>query len=235
MRFRAIFVTATAACLMAAPAFANSITGSVAGARTECTITGTAADDALAGTTRDDVICGKAGSDSVDALEGNDVVRGGQGDDGNGCVPVRSGIVRQCVNTAPIRRGSVTRGSFLTFGLNGGGGSGGVEGQQKEELFAGEGQKEKLPRRQGGDSRGSDVVKGQQDDDSIEGNDQNDKLYGGQGDDCLGAQCTTTDSENGNDLLKSRDKVSGNDYVDGGNNTDTCRIDAGDQALSCEL
>jgi Ca2+-binding RTX toxin-like protein len=203
VRLRALFVSASAVCLMVAPAFANGITGSVAGGRTECTITGTAADDTLAGTTRDDVICGKAGSDSVDALEGNDVVRGGQGDDGNGCVPVRSGIVRQCVNTAPIRRGSVTRGSFLTFGLNGG--------------------------------DGSDVVKGQQDDDSIEGNDQNDKLYGGQGDDCLGAQCTTTDSENGNDLLKSRDKVSGNDYVDGGNNTDTCRIDAGDQALSCEL
>src|SRR3954468_2987186 len=203
MRFRAIFVTATAACLMAAPAFANSITGSVAGARTECTITGTAADDTLAGTTRDDVICGKAGSDSVDALEGNDVVRGGQGDDGNGCIPARSGIVRQCVNTGPIRRGTVTRGSFLTFGLNGG--------------------------------DGSDVVKGQQDDDSIEGNDQNDKLYGGQGDDCLGSGCTVSDSENGNDFLKSKDNVSGNDAVDGGNNTDPCRIDAGDQAISCEL
>src|SRR3954447_19576790 len=200
MRFRAIFVTATAACLMAAPAFANSITGSVAGARTECTITGTAADDTLAGTTRDDVICGKAGSDSVDALEGNDVVRGGQGDDGNGCAsphtPIRRGIVRQAC-FGPIQHG------FITFGLNGG--------------------------------DGSDVVKGQQDDDSIEGNDQNDKLYGGQGDDCLGGSCTVSDSENGNDFLKSKDKVSGNDVVNGGNNTDTCRIDAGDQAISCEL
>jgi Ca2+-binding RTX toxin-like protein len=85
---------------------------------------------------------------------------------------------------------------------------------------------------------GSDVVKGQQDDDSIEGQDQNDKLFGGQGSDCLGAQCTsnmTTYTEPGNDFLKSRDRVSGNDYVDGGDNTDTCRIDAGDENYSCEL
>jgi Ca2+-binding RTX toxin-like protein len=185
---------------MVAPAFVSGITGSVAGARTECTITGTAADDQLFGTTRDDVICGKAGSDSVDALEGNDVVRGGQGDDGNGCVraPIaRRGIVRQAC-TGPIQRAG-----FITFGLNGG--------------------------------DGSDVVRGQQDDDSIEGNDQNDKLYGGQGDDCVGEDCTVSDPENGNDFLKTRDKVSGNDTAAGGNNTDTCRIDAGDIVSSCEL
>ena len=85
----------------------------------------------------------------------------------------------------------------------------------------------------GGD--GSDVVKGQQDDDSIEGNDQNDKLFGGQGDDCLGENCTVSDLENGNDFLKTKDKVSGNDTANGGSNTDTCRIDAGDTAISCEL
>jgi len=126
VKLRAIFVTATAACLMAAPAFASGITGGVAGARTECTITGTAADDTLFGTTRDDVICGKAGGDSVDALEGNDVVRGGQGDDGDGCR--RTGtIIRGCVNGAAIHRGTVIRG-FITFGLNGGDGSDVVKG-----------------------------------------------------------------------------------------------------------
>ncbi|MFL5736567.1 MAG: hypothetical protein ACJ76P_04440 [Actinomycetota bacterium] len=195
MRLRTFFVSASAVCLMIAPAF--GITGGVAGARTECTITGTAADDTLFGTTRDDVICGKAGADSVDALEGNDIVRGGQGDDGGGCGRTPTGVTRQTICDATIVRG------FITEGLNGG--------------------------------DGSDVVKGQQDDDSIEGNDQNDKLYGGQGDDCLGGGCTVSDSENGNDFLKSKDKVSGNDVVNGGNNTDTCRIDAGDQALSCEL
>jgi Ca2+-binding RTX toxin-like protein len=89
----------------------------------------------------------------------------------------------------------------------------------------------------GGD--GSDVVKGQQDDDSMEGQDQNDKLYGGNGDDCIGAGCTevgmTPYNEPGNDFLKSRDHVSGNDYVDGGDNTDTCKIDAGDYVNRCEL
>ena len=78
---------------------------------------------------------------------------------------------------------------------------------------------------------GSDTIKGQQDDDSVEGNGQNDHLAGGQGDDCLGRQCTTTDTasdEPGDDFLKSKDRVSGNDYVDGGDNTDTCRSDSGD-------
>jgi Ca2+-binding RTX toxin-like protein len=199
---RALFISIATAALMVAPAFANGITGSVAGARTECTITGTAADDTLAGTTRDDVICGKAGSDSVDALEGNDVVRGGQGDDGTGCLRKPGPIIRGCFGGS-ILRGVVTRGNFITFGLNGG--------------------------------DGSDIVRGQQDDDSIEGNDQSDKLYGGQGNDCLGQNCTVSDSENGNDFLKTKDKVSGNDAAEGGNNTDTCRIDAGDQANSCEL
>jgi len=94
----------------------------------------------------------------------------------------------------------------------------------------------------GGD--GSDVVKGQQDDDFVEGAGQNDKLYGGQGDDYLGLdgtnapQCAT--NEPGNDFLKTRDGVSGNDELDGGANTDTCEIDAGDQVdnnsgLGCEL
>jgi len=89
----------------------------------------------------------------------------------------------------------------------------------------------------GGD--GSDVVRGQQDDDDIEGAGQNDKLYGGQGDDHLGinqttgTQCNT--SEPGNDFLKTRDNVSGNDSAFGGDNTDTCRVDAGDQVDSCEL
>jgi hypothetical protein len=88
----------------------------------------------------------------------------------------------------------------------------------------------------GGD--GSDVVKGQADDDSMEGDGQNDKLYGGQGDDCLGADCARSIdgyTEPGNDFLKSRDNVSGNDYVDGGDNTNTCVIDAGDENHNCDL
>ena len=97
---------------------------------------------------------------------------------------------------------------------------------------------------------GADVVKGQQDDDQVCGNDQNDELYGGQGDDELGGSDATSNCytgtnndansgsgtyETGNDFLKSRDNVSGNDEVDGGANTDTCVIDAGDSVTSCEL
>jgi Ca2+-binding RTX toxin-like protein len=198
VRARGIFVSIATVGLMVGPAFAHGFLSSVAGARQECTITGTAADDQINGTTRDDVICGKAGQDDINGLEGNDVIRGGQGDDGGG----------EPVCTAPIHRrrpacaGLMYLPSF--FGL------------------------------QGGD--GSDTIKGQQDDDSIQGQDQSDDMFGGNGDDCLGQQCAPSgNSEPGNDFLKTKDNVSGNDIANGGDNTDTCRIDAGDEAISCEL
>jgi hypothetical protein len=53
-------------------------------------------------------------------------------------------------------------------------------------------------------------------------------VYGGQGDD-------SAYGYDGNDFVKTRDNVSGNDYADGGVNTDTCRVDAGDTVVSCEL
>ena len=81
MRIRSIFVSVATVGLMVGPAFAHGVLSSVAGAKAECTIIGTAADDGLNGTTRADVICSKAGRDDVQALEGNDVVRLGQGDD----------------------------------------------------------------------------------------------------------------------------------------------------------
>jgi hypothetical protein len=115
MRARGIFVSIATIGLMVGPAFANGVLSSVAGARQECTITGTAADDDLNGTTKDDVICGKAGSDSINGLEGNDVIRGGQGDDGSGtplCVDNGGG-------GAPIRRGEVCIIFLGPFGLNG--------------------------------------------------------------------------------------------------------------------
>ncbi len=179
MRLRGIFVSVATVGLMVGPAFAHGVINSVAGARAECTIRGTAADDSLTGTTRADVICTKAGEDEAGGLEGNDVLRMGQGDD-----------------------------SYAS-----------------------------------GDD-GSDVVKGQADDDDVCGNDGNDKIYGGQGDDDLGgsnaASCYTGwngdagSDEGGDDFLKSRDHVSGNDFVDGGENTDECIIDAGDFVYNCE-
>ena len=169
MRLRSIFVSVATVGLMVGPAFAHGVLSSFAGAKTECTIIGTAADDGLNGTTRADVICSKAGQDDVQAFEGNDLVRLGQGDD------------------------------------------------------------------QGEGDDGSDTVKGQADDDGVQGDDQNDHLYGGQGADCLGVDCAHTGDENGNDFLKSRDGVSGNDQVFGGANTDTCVIDAGDTVQDCEL
>jgi Ca2+-binding RTX toxin-like protein len=158
---RSIVVALATTGMMVGPALVHGVLGATAGAKAECTITGTAADDNLNGTTRDDVICTRAGSDYADGLEGNDIIRGGQGDDT-------------------------------------------LEGHD-----------------------GSDIVKGQADDDTVEGEDQNDWLYGGQGDDTIGENYAPV-GEGGNDFLKSRDNVSGNDtlYPDPG--TDTCVIDAGD-------
>ncbi|MFL5768418.1 MAG: calcium-binding protein [Actinomycetota bacterium] len=170
MRFRTIAVAVATTAMMVGPAFVHGALSSVAGAKKECTITGTAADDDLTGTTRDDVICTKAGADSASGGEGNDIIRGGQGDDNA------------------------------------------LEGED-----------------------GSDVVKGQADDDTVEGEDQNDELYGGQGDDNVGENYQPV-GEGGNDFLKSRDNVSGNDQVYPDPGTDTCSIDAGDTINgTCDL
>jgi len=126
MRLRSIFVSVATIGLMVGPAFVHGVFDSVAGARKDCTITGTAADDDLTGTTRGDVICTKAGSDSVDALEGNDVIRGGQGDDNGGefgglcggdgsdrrCTAVKA--TTTSVSTAPTPAPVVTRASPAT-------------------------------------------------------------------------------------------------------------------------
>jgi Ca2+-binding RTX toxin-like protein len=81
MRLKLLAIATSAAAMLVAPAFAYGPLSTGAGARVECTIVGTAADDALNGTTRDDVMCGKAGQDDLVAGEGNDLVRGGTGDD----------------------------------------------------------------------------------------------------------------------------------------------------------
>lgn len=66
---------------------------------------------------------------------------------------------------------------------------------------------------------------GQGDDDFLTGDDGSDVVRGQQDDDEV---C-------GYDFLKSRDHVSGSDYVDGNFHTDTCVIDAGDIVDDCEL
>src|SRR3954447_10865130 len=81
MKLRSIFISAATVGLMVGPAFVHGVFDSVAGAKKDCTISGTAADDNLTGTTRDDVICTRAGEDYVSGLEGNDTIRLGQGDD----------------------------------------------------------------------------------------------------------------------------------------------------------
>jgi len=172
-------------------------------------VAGARAECTITGTAADDQLNGTTRDDVICARAGSDSVKGLEGDD-----VIRGGQGDDGGGTPPCNNnGGIVRGRpcatvmhlFLTFGLEGG--------------------------------NGSDTIKGQADDDSLEGNDQNDHLAGGQGADCLGASCTVDPaigSEPGNDVLKSRDNVSGNDYVDGGDNTDTCRIDAGDEVHNCE-
>jgi Ca2+-binding RTX toxin-like protein len=113
-----------------------------------------------------------------------------------------------------------------------------------------------------GGLEGNDVIRGGQGDDSFltgdEGNDvarvsrtttrsaaptratrstvdrADDYLGGGASSNCYRGWNMSADSnEGGNDFLKSRDNVSGNDSVDGGDNTDTCVVDAGDFNADC--
>ena len=176
-------------------------------------VAGARAECTITGTAADDVLNGTTRDDVICAKAGQDSANGLEGND-----VIRGGQGDDGGGTPPCARGgTIQRGPmqgpcagvmhlFLSFGLRGG--------------------------------DGSDVIKGQADDDSLEGYGQNDRLMGGQGDDCLGAGCTVQPaftSEPGNDFLKSKDDVSGNDYVDGGDNTDTCVIDAGDTVISCEL
>jgi len=84
VKIRTIFVSVATVGLMVGPAFVHGVVNSVAGAKAECTIKGTAADDNLNGTTRQDVICTGAGQDTAFGLEGADVIRLGQGDDVGG-------------------------------------------------------------------------------------------------------------------------------------------------------
>lgn len=194
MKVRGGLVWAATVGMIVAPAFMSGVISSVAGAKAECTIRGTAADDNINGTTRADVICTRAGRDTADGLEGNDTIRLGQGDDegfgGDGSDVLKGQAddeerVEVCISSGPIR-GPGPRG----------------DGDCKQGHL--------------------EVISH-----GLEGNDQNDRVLGGQGDDDLFGG-------NGDDFLKTRDHVSGNDSADGGSNTDRCRIDAGDQSVSCE-
>jgi Ca2+-binding RTX toxin-like protein len=168
-------------------------------------VAGAKAECTITGTAADDTLNGTTKDDVICSKAGSDAVSALEGND-----IIRAGQGDDGDGSVPCPRSRPARGPC--FGV-----------MQAPVAFG----------LQGGD--GSDVVKGQADDDSAEGNGQNDKLYGGQGDDCLGVNCVFTDDEEGNDFLKSRDNVSGNDYVDGGSNTDTCVIDAGDENHNCDL
>jgi Ca2+-binding RTX toxin-like protein len=174
-------------------------------------VAGAAKECTITGTAADDDLNGTTRDDVICAKAGSDNVNGEEGNDViRGGQGDDGGGTPPCAFSRPLGRGpsvcgTVVNGLVALFGLHGDG--------------------------------GSDVIKGQADDDSIEGDGQNDHLYGGQGADCLGADCaraTDNYTEPGDDFLKSRDHVSGNDYVDGGDNTDTCVIDAGDEVHNCE-
>jgi Ca2+-binding RTX toxin-like protein len=79
---------------------------------------------------------------------------------------------------------------------------------------------------------GADTFHGGDGDDYLgfsepDSNDGNDTMYGDAGAD-------TALGHDGDDTLNMVDGVSGNDEADGGNGTDTCKVDPGDTINSCE-
>jgi Ca2+-binding RTX toxin-like protein len=167
-------------------------------------VAGAKAECTIRGTAADDDIMGTTRADVICTRAGKDTANGGEGND-------------------TIRLGQGDDEGF------GGDGSDVVKGQaddeQYREICISSGPlKGRAPRGDGIDcEQGTIEVISY----GLEGNDQNDRVLGGQGDDDLFG-------DNGDDFLKTRDHVSGNDSADGGANTDACRIDAGDQAVSCE-
>ncbi len=145
MRQRLLTVLAGSALLLSGVA----LLAPSAGAKVECTIKGTAANDTLQGTTRDDVICGRAGQDELFGEEGNDYVLGGQGDDQlsgqNGSDRLKGGPddeIAMCrgSNRQPRQCGGKRKDILTTGGIEGGNQNDWMSGGQgDDDLFGDDG------------------------------------------------------------------------------------------------
>jgi hypothetical protein len=202
-----------------------------------CTITGNSAGEVLEGTPGDDVICGGGGDDTIKGLAGNDILRGetgggdkllgGEGDDqldgGIGNNDMASYFDSTAAITASLADGSATgEGSDVLTGIEG------LIGSDKNDSLTGSVGANVLSGR-----RGVDNVWGLEEADNLIGGGHADTLHGGLGNDFVVGNGGPDNlfGEEGDDALNSKDNVSGNDSLDGGDDAASCKTDATEKSI----
>jgi hypothetical protein len=205
-----------------------------------CTITGTSANDVLEGTQSEDVICGGGGNDIIKGLRGNDILRGESGggdklfggpdddqlDGGTGSNDLASYRGTTTAITASLTSGSaIGEGSDALTGIEG------LIGSEKNDSLTGSAEANILSGERGMDTiwglEGADMLSGGGHADTVRGGSEGDSMVGNCGpDNLLG--------EEGDDALNSKDNVSGNDSLDGGDDAANCKTDATEKSIvSC--
>jgi glucose/arabinose dehydrogenase/Ca2+-binding RTX toxin-like protein len=193
-----------------------------------CTITGTAGEDVLLGTEGDDVICGGEGNDTLKGKGGNDTLEGGAGNDTAEFSDSAAGVTASLAGKSATGEGSDSLSSVES-----------LVGSPQKDTLSGNGSNNTLTGGDGADtidgragdddilgSAGSDTSNGGRGNDTIEGQGNNDTLKGAGGDDELYGGV-------GDDTLNSKDRVSGNDTLDGGPHIigDTAITDATESSI----
>jgi hypothetical protein len=202
-----------------------------------CTITGTSGNNVLEGSAGDDVICGGGGNDTIKGLAGNDILRGeagggdklfgGVGDDtldgGLGSFDLASYRNYTKAVTASLADGIATgEGSDVLISVEG------VIGSEKNDSLTGSVEADILS-----GERGMDNIWGMEEADAIRGGGNADTLRGGLGNDLVLGNGGPDNlfGEEGDDALNSRDNVSGNDSLDGGDDAANCTTDVTEKSV----
>ena len=195
-----------------------------------CTISGTTAGETLTGTSGDDVICGGGGPDTIKASGGNDILKGEAGTDklygGAGNDTLDGGVG---ADTANFSESPAAITASLTDNTATGEGSDtlvateNLDGSKFNDTLTGSAANNSVD---GG--AGSDILNGLGGADKLTGGGQIDTEHGGLGNDTVvgSGGADNLFGDDGDDTVNSRDNVSGNDHLDGGDGTDTKVTDA---------
>jgi Ca2+-binding RTX toxin-like protein len=206
-------------------------------------------DDIRAGS-GSDTVSGGRGADFLLGEVGNDTMSGGRGGDriaGDAGADVLDGRAGRDTILYFIAPGPVV------VNLAGGTASGdgrdliirceNVGGSSFGDVLMGDSNRNRLD---GGMGAGNDVLVGRGGADALFGNRGDDELRGGRGPDMLDDSLAHAEGVfpdtgmdtllggAGDDVLRARDKVDGNDTLDGSADTDLCHADPGDPITNCE-
>ncbi|WP_370252032.1 calcium-binding protein [Streptomyces sp. V4I8] len=123
--------------------------------------------------------------------------------------------------------------------LSGGSANDTIEGDEGADFLSGGAGNDTLGGGTGADrifgGSGNDSIEGRDGPDIINGDAGNDVIDGGSGNEQIvaGAGNDYADGNRGRDVINAVDNVSGNDYLEGGAETDNCHADLGDYKNGC--